>query len=88
VKELSLERDEKILSRNHRYSLKFHLRSADKNPSLLSEMKKQTVKLIKRASRERIPVSSLKGKVIPSKKRKLVENALKKNSIEESGTHD
>lgn len=54
----------------------------------MSEMKKQTVKLIKRASRERIPVSSLKGKVIPSKKRKLVENALKKNSIEESGTHD
>lgn len=51
-------------------------------------MKKQTVKLIKRASREIIPVSSLKGKVIPSKKRKLVENALKKNSIEESGTHD
>jgi hypothetical protein len=51
-------------------------------------MKKQTVKLFKRASRERIPVSSLKGKVIPSKKRKLVENALKKYSIEESATHD
>jgi len=51
-------------------------------------MKKQTVKLLERASRERIPVSSLKGKIIPSKKRKLVEKALKKNSIEESGTHD
>lgn len=41
------------------------------------EMKKETVKLIKKSSRERIPVSSLKGKVVPSKKRKLMEKALK-----------
>ncbi|MCL4455957.1 MAG: hypothetical protein M1406_00890 [Nitrospirae bacterium] len=41
-------------------------------------MKKETVKLIKKASREKIPVSSLKGKVMPSKKRKLLEEALKK----------
>jgi hypothetical protein len=54
----------------------------------MSEMNKQTVKLLKNASRERIPVSSLKGKVMPSKKRKLVEKALKKNSIEERVTHD
>jgi hypothetical protein len=51
-------------------------------------MKKQTVKLIKRASRDRIPVSSLKGKIIPSKRRKLVEKALKKNRIEERVTND
>jgi hypothetical protein len=51
-------------------------------------MKKQTVKLIKRASRDRIPVSSLKGKIIPSKKRKLIEKALKKNRIEERVTID
>ena len=41
-------------------------------------MKRETVKLIKKASREKIPVSSLKGKVMPSKKRKLLEEALKK----------
>ena len=51
-------------------------------------MKKQTVKLIKRASRDRIPVSSLKGKIIPSKRRKLVEKALKKNRIEERVPND
>jgi hypothetical protein len=44
-------------------------------------MKKETVKLIKKASREKIPVSFLKGKVIPSKKKKLLERALKKDSI-------
>jgi hypothetical protein len=44
-------------------------------------MKKETVKLVKKASREKIPVSSLKGKVIPSKKKKLLERALKKDSI-------
>jgi len=54
----------------------------------MSEMKKQTLKLLKRTSRERIPVSSLKGKIIPSKKKKLIEKALKKNRIEESVTHD
>ncbi len=41
-------------------------------------MKKETIKIIKRLSRKRIPVSSLRGRVIPSKKRKLLERALKK----------
>jgi hypothetical protein len=41
-----------------------------------------TIKTIKKVSRERIPVSSLKGKIIPSKKRKLIEKALKKNQME------
>jgi hypothetical protein len=41
-------------------------------------MKKETVKSIKKVSREKIPVSSLKGKVMPSRKRKLIEKALKK----------
>jgi hypothetical protein len=40
-------------------------------------MKKEIIKLIKKASREKIPVSSLKGKVVLSKKRKLMEKALK-----------
>jgi hypothetical protein len=44
-----------------------------------------TVKTIRKVSRERIPVSSLKGKVIPSKKRRLIENALKKNQLERDG---
>jgi hypothetical protein len=51
-------------------------------------MKRQTVKLLKRTSRERIPISSLKGKIIPSKKGKLIEKALKKNTMEEHVTHD
>ncbi len=42
-------------------------------------MKKTTIKILKKASRENIPISSMKGKVIPSKKRKLTEKALKKN---------
>jgi len=41
-------------------------------------MKKQTVKLIKKLSRKRIPKACLKGKVIPSKRKKLIEKALKK----------
>jgi hypothetical protein len=44
--------------------------------------KTMTIKTIKKISRERIPVSSLKGQVIPSKKRKLMEKALKKNRME------
>jgi hypothetical protein len=48
-------------------------------------MKKETVKSIKKVSREKIPVSSLKGKVMPSRKRKLIEKALKKERCEESG---
>jgi hypothetical protein len=51
-------------------------------------MKRQTIKLLKRASRESIPISSLKSKIIPSKKRKLIEKALKKNSTEEHVSHD
>jgi len=46
-------------------------------------MKRKTVKLLKKVSRKRIPVSSLKGKVIPSKKRKLIEKTLKKERLEE-----
>jgi hypothetical protein len=41
-------------------------------------MKKETVKLIKKSSREKIPVSSLKGRVVPSRKKKLIEKAFKK----------
>jgi hypothetical protein len=44
-----------------------------------------TVKTIRKVSRERIPMSSLKGKVIPSKKRRLIEKALKKNQMERDG---
>jgi hypothetical protein len=44
-----------------------------------------TVKTIRKVSRERIPMSSLKGKVIPSKKRRLIEKALKKNQLERDG---
>lgn len=47
-------------------------------------MKKETVKLLKKVSRERIPLSSLKGKVMPSKKRKLIEKTLKKEKLDES----
>jgi hypothetical protein len=43
-------------------------------------VKKETIKLLKKASRKRIPVSSLKEKVLPSKKRKLLEETLKKES--------
>jgi hypothetical protein len=51
-------------------------------------MKKETVKLLKKASRERIPLSSLKGKIIPSKKRKLVEKSLKKRVLDEVANND
>jgi len=46
-------------------------------------MKKRIVKLIRKVAREEIPVSSMRGRVIPSKKRKLIEKALKKNQTEE-----
>jgi hypothetical protein len=45
-------------------------------------MKKTTVKLIKKSSREVIPVSLLKGKVIKSKKAKLIEKIFKKEELE------
>jgi nitroreductase len=47
-------------------------------------MKKETVKSIKKVSREKIPVSSLRGKVMPSRKRKLIEKALEKERWGES----
>ena len=43
-------------------------------------MKKKLIKLIKKSTRETIPSSMLKGKIIPSKKKKLLEKALKKES--------
>jgi hypothetical protein len=46
-------------------------------------MQKRTIKLIRKAAREEIPVSSLRGKVIPSKKKKLLEKAIKKNQSQE-----
>lgn len=51
-------------------------------------MKKETVKLLKKASRERIPLSSLKEKIMPSKKRKLVEKSLKKEVLDEVVKND
>jgi hypothetical protein len=51
-------------------------------------MKKETVTLLKKASREKIPLSSLKGKIMPSKKRKLVEKSLKKEVLEEVASDD
>jgi hypothetical protein len=52
-------------------------------------MKKETVKSIKKVSRKKIPLSFLKEKVLPSRKRKLIEKALKKERNEEfdGGTH-
>ena len=47
-------------------------------------MKKETVKSIRKVSREKIPVSSLRGKVMPCRKRKLIEKALKKERGEQS----
>ena len=47
-------------------------------------MKKETVKSIKKVSREKIPISSIRGKVMPSRKRKLIEMALKKERCEQS----
>lgn len=41
-------------------------------------MKKKTIKTLKRISRERIPSLTLKGKILPSKKKKLVEKMLDK----------
>ncbi|MBE0427835.1 MAG: hypothetical protein IBX72_14470 [Nitrospirae bacterium] len=45
-------------------------------------MKRRTIKILKRASRKKIPVSSMREKVITSKKRKLIEKALKKDAVE------
>ncbi|MEW6569808.1 MAG: hypothetical protein AB1390_01335 [Nitrospirota bacterium] len=48
-------------------------------------MKKETVKLLKKVSRKKIATSLLRGKIIPSRKRKLIEKALKKASLDDSG---
>jgi len=48
-------------------------------------MKKRIIKLIRKVAREEIPISSMRGKVIPSKKRKLLEKALRKNQSQEIG---
>ena len=47
-------------------------------------MKKEKIKLFKKASRGKIPLTLLKGKVIPSKKRKLLNKTLQKQIDEES----
>jgi hypothetical protein len=46
-------------------------------------MKKITVKLLRKASREQIPVSQLRGRIMSPKKRKLLEKVLEKESREE-----
>jgi hypothetical protein len=43
-------------------------------------MKKKLIKLIKKSSRETIPSAMLKGKIIPSKKKKLLEKTIKRES--------
>jgi len=46
-------------------------------------MKKITVKLLRKASREKIPVSMLRGRVIPPKKRELLEKVMEREIREE-----
>ena len=41
---------------------------------------KKLIKLIKKSSRKTIPSSMLKGKIIPSKKKKLLEKAMERES--------
>lgn len=43
-------------------------------------MRKKTLKILKKVSREMAPTSKLKVRVIPSKRRKLLEKALLKES--------
>jgi CRISPR/Cas system CSM-associated protein Csm3 (group 7 of RAMP superfamily) len=45
-------------------------------------MKNKKTKILKKVSRRMIPVSSLKGRVMPSRKRKLIEKALKRSGTE------
>jgi hypothetical protein len=56
--------------------------------TIFNKMKKKTIKSLKRISRERIPLSSLREKVIDSKKRKLLAKALKKETLEETASND
>jgi|WetSurSiteA1Bulk_404760.scaffolds.fasta_scaffold93661_2 hypothetical protein len=52
------------------------------------QMKKRIVKLVRKAAREEVPVSSLRGRVLPSKKRKLLDKVLKKNQSQEHSRDD
>ncbi len=45
-------------------------------------MKKESIKIFKKTSRKIVPHSFLKGKVMPSRKRKLLEEIFKKDFIE------
>ncbi len=45
-------------------------------------MKKKTLKILKKISREMAPASKLKARVMPSRRRKLIEKALLKASKE------
>ncbi|MDI6801022.1 MAG: hypothetical protein QMD01_03040 [Thermodesulfovibrionales bacterium] len=51
-------------------------------------MKKEIVKLVKKASRKRIPITQLKGKVMPSKKRRLMEKTLSNEERAEKNSPD
>jgi len=51
-------------------------------------MKKKLVKLIKKSSRETIPTSMLRGKIIPPKKKKLLEKAIEKESRQDGSKDD
>lgn len=46
-------------------------------------MKKDTLKALKKASRKHIPVGRMKEKVIPSKKKKILEKEMEKEAEEE-----
>jgi hypothetical protein len=46
-------------------------------------MKKDTLKALKKASRKQIPVGRMKEKVIPSKKKKILEKEIEKETGED-----
>ena len=56
--------------------------------TFLKKMKKKMIKSLKRISRKRIPLSTLREKVIDSKKRKRLAKALKKEMQEETAPND
>jgi hypothetical protein len=60
----------------------------EKAQHALKIIKKKTIKILKKASREKIPISSLRGKIIPSKKRKLVEKSLKRDILDKVANND
>jgi hypothetical protein len=47
-------------------------------------MKKDTLKALKKASRKQIPVGRMREKVIPSKKKKILEKEMEKEAGEDS----